>query len=177
MRKGPEEVSSLFGELARDARERKRKADGVTTEAAAAAPAALHVAMVGQQPVRFYRSPLNDGRPDMPWCSISDILFATGYDKTARARLAVTISRDYRERIRSVADPVKARLVIGCYVLAMDVLSAAMRRGFAHGSLIADLRDGCMEAAQKMLADRDPGEAALYLIDAAKRWKPEEKAA
>jgi len=171
------ELSSLFGAIARDARERKRKADDIATKAAAAAPAALHVSMVGQQPVRFFRPPLNDGRPDMPWCSLSDILRATGYDKDARARLAVTISRDYRERIRSIADPVKARLVIGCYVLGMDVLSAAVRRGFAHGSLIADLRDGCMEAAKKMLADRDPAEAALYLIDAAKRWKPEEKAA
>jgi hypothetical protein len=35
--------------------------------------APLHVGIVGGQPLRFFRSPLNDGRPDLPWHAVDDL--------------------------------------------------------------------------------------------------------
>jgi hypothetical protein len=131
--------------------------------------ALLHTAAVGAVPVRFFRSPLNDGKPDLPWCAMTDILFATCYDKATRAQLAMTISRDHRERIRSIEHE-KARLVIGAYSLASDILGAAVRRRVAHRSLLLDLQEASMEAAGNMLAGRDPADAAAYLIASGRRW-------
>jgi hypothetical protein len=33
----------------------------------------VHIAMVGGKPLRFFASPLNDGRPDLPWVVIDDV--------------------------------------------------------------------------------------------------------
>jgi hypothetical protein len=32
----------------------------------------LHIATIGGHPLRFFRTPINDGKPDMPWHAVGD---------------------------------------------------------------------------------------------------------
>jgi hypothetical protein len=47
----------------------------------------LHVATVGGHPLRFFPTPLNDGRPDMPWVAIDDLYRCLGFNRPQRKRL------------------------------------------------------------------------------------------
>ena len=44
----------------------------------------LHVATVGGPPLRFFRTPINDGRPDLPWHAVEDLHRCLGLNRAAR---------------------------------------------------------------------------------------------
>jgi hypothetical protein len=49
----------------------------------------LHTAVINRQLLRFFETPWNDGRPDLPWHSVYDLLSILGMDgrRYALARL------------------------------------------------------------------------------------------
>jgi len=47
--------------------------------------APLYAATVGGQPLRFFRTPLGDGRPDFPWCGLDDLGRCLGLNRTGWA--------------------------------------------------------------------------------------------
>jgi hypothetical protein len=49
----------------------------------------LHTAVINRQQLRFFKTPWNDGRPDLPWHSVDDLLSILGMDRRrcALARL------------------------------------------------------------------------------------------
>lgn len=44
----------------------------------------LHVAVIGGHPLRFFRTPLNDGRPDLPWVAVDDLGLCLGLNRAER---------------------------------------------------------------------------------------------
>src|SRR5262245_55631966 len=44
----------------------------------------LHIGIVGGHPLRLFRSPLNDGRPDFPWHAVDDLHQCLGLNRDAR---------------------------------------------------------------------------------------------
>jgi hypothetical protein len=38
----------------------------------------LHIGQVGGQPLRFFKTPLDDGRPDLPWHCVDDLRAVSG---------------------------------------------------------------------------------------------------
>jgi hypothetical protein len=44
----------------------------------------LHVATVVGGQLRFFRTPNEDGRPDLPWHSVDDLQQCLGLDRSAR---------------------------------------------------------------------------------------------
>jgi len=50
----------------------------------------LHVAVVNDKQLRFFRSPLNDGRPEFPWHSTDDLHGVFGLNR-AQSRIMTTM--------------------------------------------------------------------------------------
>ena len=53
----------------------------------------IHVATVAGRPLRFFRTPLNDGRPDLPWHCVDDLYRCLGLGRAAQ--------RDLLSRLRA----------------------------------------------------------------------------
>ena len=65
----------------------------------------LHIATVGGRTLRFFRTPLDDERPDMPGVAIDDLGRCLGLSR-ARRRIHLTlICRVWKEAVRTVATP------------------------------------------------------------------------
>lgn len=64
----------------------------------------LHVATVGGHPLRFFKTPLNDGRPDFPWLAIEDLGRCVGFDRAGRRFFLRSLrSSEWRAIPRTVA--------------------------------------------------------------------------
>ena len=44
----------------------------------------LHTASIAGQPLRFFKTPWNDGRPDLPWHSVDDLQRILGFGEQDR---------------------------------------------------------------------------------------------
>jgi hypothetical protein len=44
----------------------------------------LHIATVGGLPLRFFKTPLNDGRPDLAWHAVDDLHRCLGLNREGR---------------------------------------------------------------------------------------------
>jgi hypothetical protein len=63
----------------------------------------LHVAMVGSHSLRFFRTPLNDGRPDLPWVAIDDLGRCLGLSRTDRRVHLRAVHAGSKAIIRTIA--------------------------------------------------------------------------
>ena len=63
----------------------------------------LHVAVVGGHPLRFFRTPLNDGRPDLPWVAIDDLGRCLGLSRTDRRVHLRAVHAGSKAIIRTIA--------------------------------------------------------------------------
>ena len=44
----------------------------------------IHVAFLAGQPLHFFRTPIDDGRPDLPWHCVDDLNRVLGLDRAQR---------------------------------------------------------------------------------------------
>jgi hypothetical protein len=44
----------------------------------------IHIATIGGHQLRFFRRPINDGKPDFPWQSIDDLSLCLGFNREQR---------------------------------------------------------------------------------------------
>jgi hypothetical protein len=63
----------------------------------------LHVAVGGGHPLRFFRTPLNDGRPDLPWVAIDDLGRCLGLSRTDRRVHLRAVHAGSKAIIRTIA--------------------------------------------------------------------------
>src|SRR5215216_3999113 len=47
----------------------------------------IHVATLAGQPLRFFRTPSDDGRPDLPWHAVEDLWRCLGLNRAQRHEL------------------------------------------------------------------------------------------
>ena len=62
----------------------------------------IHIATIRGQQLRFFRTPRNDGRPDMPWHCVEDLQRCLGLNREGR-RVAMKIWRQTEFPIKTIA--------------------------------------------------------------------------
>jgi hypothetical protein len=132
----------------------------------------LHVATVGDHPLRFFRTPLNDGRPDLPWVAIDDLGRCIGLSRRNRKihlRVFHSLSKDI---IRTVATP-DGRISIAPHALARAAVEALIDMGRAPTSARDDYVSASAEAMSKLNPEGFPSVEALtaWVNAAANRWQ------
>ena len=69
----------------------------------------LHIATVGGHPLRFFKTPLDDGRPDFSWHCVDDLHRCIGrlraIDGVARTRTTVVLATRFEHRPTGTSTP------------------------------------------------------------------------
>jgi hypothetical protein len=92
----------------------------------------LHVATVDGQPLRFFRTPLNDGRPDLPWHCVDDLHRCLGLDRNARRAFLRRLqnAREWGKDVRTVATA-DGLITIAPHYMAQGWVDAMIHEGMA----------------------------------------------
>jgi hypothetical protein len=134
----------------------------------------LHTATIAGRPLRFFRTPLNDGRPDMPWVAIDELGRCAGLNRADR-RIYQTLfhqTRAFKEMIQTIATR-DGPVTIVPHALAQLTLGAMIDRGRASASALDDYTKAFAAAAVLIPGPFPSPEAATeWMNAAANRWIP-----
>jgi hypothetical protein len=132
----------------------------------------IHTAEVNGHPIRFFRTPLNDGRPDFVWHSLDDLETAMGVLRSQRRAMLRMIKKDkeWGPFVRTVATK-DGVVSIAPHFLAQGRIGAAMDSQNLPASFEMAYRLAALEA-QRIMDDRiGAGAQSLEYIGAAfHRW-------
>jgi hypothetical protein len=132
----------------------------------------LHVAVIGGHPVRFFRTPLNDGRPDMPWHCVEDLHRCLGLNRDQR-RIFLRELKNSKWPTKTIpaADGI---LTIAPHFIAQGVVDSMTDAGMAPKSVRDEYDQAGAEALQKLPqppAAANPEAWLLWLKAATDRWE------
>jgi hypothetical protein len=129
----------------------------------------LHIATVGGHPLRFFRTPLNDGRPDFPWLAIDDLYRCLGFNRPQRKRLQQKARIGARRTIATA----KGSVSIAPHAIARAAVEARVEMGRAPASVRDDYVHASAEALMKLAPQPFPSAEALtaWVNEAANRWR------
>jgi hypothetical protein len=132
----------------------------------------LHIATVGGQPLRFFKTPLNDGRPDFPWHCVDDLYCCLKFNRGERKWLQQK-ARIGERRTIATADGL---VIVAPHCVAQGVIEAAIEMGRATERAGIEYRLGAVEAMNKIPTPPFPSDEYLDWMKAAmNRWKPREE--
>jgi hypothetical protein len=108
----------------------------------------LHVAQVGESRLRFFRTPLEDGRPDFPWHAVDDLHLCLGLNRELR-KIFLRKLRSGQQLVRTV--PTAEGLVtIAPHYMAQGMIGAVIEAGIAPDSIRASYDAAGGEALKKL---------------------------
>lgn len=124
----------------------------------------LHVGTVGGHPLRFFRSPLKDGRPDFPWHVVDDLHQCLGLNRDARRFFLRKLKgAEWGKNVRTIATADGVVTVAPSYV-AQGTVDAMVEEGMAPGSVRRDFDRASVDAMRKL------GVPAAFGTDTWLRW-------
>jgi hypothetical protein len=131
----------------------------------------LHVATVGGQPLRFFKTPLDDGRPDLPWVAIDDLGRCMGLSRSRR-RIHFRVFQLWKDIVRTVATP-DGSVTIAPHAMARAAVEALIDTGRAPASARDDYVRASADAMMKVSPGPFPSIDALmaWVNEAANRWR------
>jgi hypothetical protein len=132
----------------------------------------LHVATVGGHPLRFFKTPLNDGRPDMPWVAIDDVGRCVGLSRVHRRIHRAVFHRLSKEIVQTVTTA-DGHVDIAPHVLMRSAVEALIDTGRAPASARDEYVHASAEALMKVAPQPFPSAEALtaWVNVAANRWR------
>jgi hypothetical protein len=135
----------------------------------------LHIGTVCGHPVRFFKTPNDDGRPDFPWLSIDDLQQAVGMSRSARRFFLHKLRKDWGDVARTIATT-DGLVTIAPHFVAQGLLDALVDTGMALSKARSDYDQAGTNALQKLVPPhlQFPSEEWLQFIAAA--MKRHEKA-
>jgi hypothetical protein len=139
----------------------------------------LHVAKVGPHSLRLFRTPLNDGKPDMPWHAVDDLHQCLGLNREARRFFLHKLQTGpWSKYVRTVATA-DGLVTVAPHFIAQGTIDALTGLGMSAATVDAlyfDYARAGTKAMRKLrpahLEDDDPeGDAFLTWLGAAfHRW-------
>ena len=111
----------------------------------------LHIATVGGHPLRFFRTPLDDGRPDLVWHAVDDLHRCLGLNRHGRKFFlhALRSNKEWSAIIRTVATA-DGVVTLAPHFMAQGWIDAMIDEGSAPASVRADYDRAGVEATKKI---------------------------
>jgi hypothetical protein len=129
----------------------------------------LHVAEINGERLRFFKTPFDDGKPDLPWHAVDDLYRIM--------KLPRSLRRHFRERIGAARTIATAEGIIGIspHYQAQGAIKGMIEMKQAPASLENDYATVAAEAMEKLthaLPFAFPSEEWLaWMAAAMKRWE------
>jgi hypothetical protein len=129
----------------------------------------LHVAAVGQHSLRFFASPLNDGRPDLPWHAVDDLHQCLRLDRRQRRIFLAKLRKWKQPHTVATATGI---VTLAPHFMAQGTVDAWVEDGYVPASVRDEYDHASSEALEKlMLGLTFPSEQwPAWLADAMNRW-------
>jgi hypothetical protein len=108
----------------------------------------LHMGTVNSQPLRFFRTPLEDGRPDLPWHAVEDLHRCLSLNRNARKYFLHRL-REWKEpRTVATADGL---VTVAPHFVAQGTIDAMVEGEMAPASIRAEYDLAGSEALKKLI--------------------------
>jgi hypothetical protein len=131
----------------------------------------LHVATVNGRPLRFFRSPLSDGLPDLPWHAVDDLHCCLGLDRHTRRVFLAKLRSAWGEPLETVATA-GGIVTIAPHFIAQGVIDATVEQGMAPAGVRHEYDRAGAEAMDKLARPAFGSDAWLAWMKAAvNRWE------
>jgi hypothetical protein len=135
----------------------------------------LHIATVGGQPLRFFRTPLNDGRPDMPWDCVEDLHRCLGLNRAQRKIFLRKLKNSkWPTKTIAAADGI---ITIAPHFVAQGTVDMLIEEKMAPPRVRDEYDQAGTEALKKLPqppAAANPEAWLLWLKAATNRWEEAE---
>jgi len=132
----------------------------------------LHTATIGSHQLRFFRTPLDDGRPDLPWVAIDDLGRCLGLSRAHRRIHLAAFYQVWKEAVRTVETP-DGRVAVAPHAMAMAAVEALIDKGRTTASARDEYVSASADAMMKL--PRGPFHSAealrVWVSAAANRWR------
>ncbi|MBK3775924.1 hypothetical protein GAY31_17455 [Azospirillum brasilense] len=126
----------------------------------------IYIGTVNGHAVRFFKTPLNDGRPDFPWHSVDDLMKACNLDRGQRRHFLRMMQKDHPGTIRTIATQ-DGVVTVAPHFQAQGLVDAMVHVKQAGKSARSDYDMAIMEAG---IAAIPGGPSFEYTIAAFHRW-------
>jgi hypothetical protein len=132
----------------------------------------LHIATVGGHPLRFFKTPLEDGRPDLPWHCVDDLHRCLGLNRDARrVFLRKLQSAEWGKDVRTVATA-DGLITVAPHYMAQGWIDAMVEDEMTPASVRRDYDHAGAEATKKMPKPPFPSDEFFDWMKAAmNRWE------
>jgi hypothetical protein len=107
----------------------------------------LHVASVGGQLLRFFNTPLEDGRPDLPWHAVDDLHHLLGLNRDARRFFLRKLRKRGGVETVATSDGV---VTVAPHYMAQGTIDAMVEKRMAPASIRDEYEHAGAEALQKL---------------------------
>ena len=135
----------------------------------------LHIGSVGGRQLRFFRTPLTDGRPDMPWHCVEDLHRCLGLNREQRKLFLRELKNsNWPTKTIATADGV---ITIAPHFVAQGTVDTWIEQGMAPTSVRNEYDKAGAEALKKLPkppAAANPEAWLLWLKAATNRWEEAE---
>ena len=128
----------------------------------------IHVGTVNGHRVRFFRSPLDDGRPDLPWHATEDLMTAAGVSRDMRRALSRR-SKGLTDEFQTVATD-DGLVVIAPHPSAQGLLGAVVELGRAPASVEREYQLAGADALDVLTAGVPFEQMIDWTCVATRRW-------
>jgi hypothetical protein len=129
----------------------------------------IHTGTVNGKPVRFFRSPLGDGRPDFPWLALDDLMAALALPRPIRRAFSQGLRSDWKDRIRIIMTAQGPTTVVPNAV-AQGLFNAVVGQGLCPAALEAEYDDAVLTACPALTIGLDAEEEHAFIAAATFRW-------
>jgi hypothetical protein len=112
----------------------------------------LHIGTVGGKPLRFFRTPLNDGLPDGPWVAVDDVGHCLALNREHRRMHQRVMQSTCKDVIHTLSTP--DGLVS---IVPHAMMRAAVEALIDTGRVPASARDEYVHASAEAMMKLNPG--------------------
>lgn len=126
----------------------------------------IYTGKVNGKPVRFFATPLSDGRPDFPWHSTDDLMSACNLDGAARKHFLRMAQRDHADTVRTIATP-DGLVTVAPHYQAQGLVDAMVEVKRVKKGARNDYDTAIIKAGEAMCP---LGMSFEYMIAAFHRW-------
>jgi len=109
----------------------------------------IHVATINGHPVRFFKTPNNDGKPDFAWHSSEDLMWAANIKPAMINRFMRCCKADYGDFYRTVATP-DGLVTIAPHFIAQAFTTAMVEVGHVPASFVYEYQSAGFDADDKL---------------------------
>jgi hypothetical protein len=125
----------------------------------------IHTATIGGHPLRFFRTPNDDGKPDMPWHSVDDLHRCLGLNRAQRKVFLSMLRKRGGVETVATADGI---ITIAPHYMAQGCINAMVEKGVAPPDVRTAYDDEGAAALEKLVAHLNfPSDAWLAWMKAA----------